>query len=111
MNLVRIALVYLRSIALLSLAAMSGMVGLVGLFSKPVKAQVPVAVVNPFEYEHRVTALEVSVKVIADAQAQLVSQLKDVQTTKWLELVALSGLLGETGLRAFRQILTGSKDD
>lgn len=89
---------------------MSGIVGLVGLLNPPVKAQVSVATVNPFEYEHRVTALEVSVKAIADAQAGLVSQLNDLRTTKWLELVALSGLLGETGIRTFRALLTGSKE-
>ena len=71
MKVVQTVFIYLRTIALLSVAAMSGMVGLVGLFTPTVKAQPAMAVVNPFEYEHRVTALEVSVKAIADAPRPL----------------------------------------
>lgn len=110
MQVARHATQYLRSILLLSLAAMSGIVGIAGLFTKDVRAQPAIAVVNPLEYEHRVTALEVAVKAISDAQSGLAAQLKDLQTTKWLELVALSGLLGETGLRAFRAMLGGTKE-
>jgi hypothetical protein len=109
MTLLKQTILYARSIALLSVAAISGIVGIVGLFTRPITAQ-SIGVVNPFEYEHRVTSLEVSVKAIADSQASLVAQLNDLRTTKWLELVALSGLLGETGIRTFRAVL-GSKEE
>lgn len=102
-------MLYLRTILLLSLAALSGLVGVAGIFTSNVKAQPTVVQVNPFEYEHRVTALEVSVKAINEVQADIARQLTDLQTAKWLELVALSGLLGETGIRAFRGMF-GAKE-
>lgn len=50
------------------------------------------ATVNPIEIEHRFTSLEENVNVIR-------ADLAELKLTRWLELLGLSGLLGEAGLR------------
>ena len=73
--------------------------GILGAFGRPAPAQV---MVNPIEYEHRVTTIETQVAAIAVAVSGLSAQLNDLKNMKWLEMLALSGLLGETGIRTLK---------
>lgn len=91
-----------RVSALFAFAAGFLAIGVIGLTGAQAQSVTLPHTVDAIEYEHRVTTLETSMKGIADAQGLIVSQLNDLRTTKWLELVALSALMGETGVRTFK---------
>ncbi len=82
-------------------------IGLMGLVGTPSRAQVSV---DAIQYEHRVTSLEGAVQNLAGVQKLMADQLNDLRNTKWLELIALSGLMGETGLRTLKSRIRKTED-
>jgi hypothetical protein len=88
----------MRVAALLALAATLALMVLAGIGQALAQqlqiVQVPVPI-DPLLFEHRFTTLET-------ALAALTTQVNDLRNAKWVELAALSGLVGETGLRTLK---------
>lgn len=63
---------------------------------KPTSQLPPSSTMDPLSVEHRLTSLE-------SKMDQAVEELLEMKFTRWAELLGLSGLLGEAGIRLVKR--------